>query len=48
MKALYKIAASLMTVYLLLLTLGAVDFPEAGNPYHLPLFVVLFYFYEPF
>ena len=48
MRTLYKIAASLMTVYLSLLTLGAVDFLDTGNPYHLPLFVVLFYFYEPY
>lgn len=43
-----KIAVGLLVIYLSLLTLGAMNLLDASNPYHLPLLVVLFYFYEPY
>lgn len=43
-----KLVAGLSGLYLSLLVLGAMGVLEVGNPYHLPLFVLLFYFYEPY
>ena len=48
MTTLKKGAIGLISLYLSLLFLGAMDVLEIDNPYHLPLFVLLFYFYEPY